>query len=158
LPAGPTVTDMLANAAFLLGLTLALTPSADRLVTRLTFGQARRNFYAAARYGVDAELLWPCDEAPSPRRIGAVALVERLLPVARGGLLDAGVLAAEVDPLLEVIAARAATRQTGARWQTATLAALSGRMDRTAALTGMLARYHALAALGQPVHQWAVPG
>src|SRR6185295_670300 len=48
LPAGPSLPDMLANAAFLLGLTLALAPDAERLVTALTFGQARLNFYAAA--------------------------------------------------------------------------------------------------------------
>jgi hypothetical protein len=157
LPAGPTITDMLANTAFLLGLTLALAPDADRLVTRLTFGQARRNFYAAARDGVDAELLWPSDDAPSPRRQGVTALVERLLPLARRGLRDGGVVAAESEPLLEVIAARAATRQTGARWQAAALTALSGRRDRHAALTAMLDRYQELAARGDPVHRWPVP-
>ncbi len=158
LPAGPTTTDMLANAAFLLGLTLALAPDADRLVTRLSFGQARRNFYAAARDGIDAELLWPCDDAPSPRRHRVPALVEHLLPMARSGLLGAGVLPAEIDPLLEVIAARVASRQTGARWQSATITALSGTMDRHAALVAMLARYRDLAARGEPVHRWPVSG
>lgn len=156
LPAGPTATDMLANAAFLIGLTLALAGHADRLVTRLSFGQARRNFYAAARYGVDAELLWPSDTAPSPQRHRATDLVQRLLPLARTGLMDAGVAAAEADPLLEVVAARTAARQTGARWQAATLAALSDRMDRHGALLAMLARYRELAATGEPVHRWRI--
>jgi gamma-glutamyl:cysteine ligase YbdK (ATP-grasp superfamily) len=156
LPAGPTLTDMLANAAFAIGLTRALAADADRLVTRLTFGQARRNFYAAARDGVDAELLWPCDRAPSPRGRAATELVKELLPLARAGLLEAGVGATEAEPLLEVIAARAATRQTGARWQTKTLDALSPRMDRAAALAAMFARYRELASLGEPVHRWPI--
>jgi len=158
LPAGPTVTDMLANAAFLLGLTLALAPDADRLVTRLTFGQARRNFYAAARSGIDAELLWPCETTPSPRSVGAVALVERLLPLARDGLLAAAVVADEIDPLLAVIAARAAARRTGARWQLAALSALERGRERHEALVALLARYEHLSAHGRPVHEWPVPG
>lgn len=158
LPAGPTITDMLANTAFLLGLTLALAPEADRLVTRLTFGQARRNFYAAARHGIDAELLWPCETTPSPRRVGALDLVERLLPLARNGLLAAGVLVAEIDPLLSMIAARAAMRQTGARWQCMALTALERNRDRHAALIALLARYDALSVQGRPVHEWPVPG
>ncbi|MCW5889505.1 MAG: glutamate--cysteine ligase [bacterium] len=157
LPAGPTVIDMLANTAFLLGLTLALAPDADRLVTRLTFGQARRNFYAAARHGVDAELLWPHDEAPSPRRCSVATLVPELLPLARTALCDAGVAPDEVDPLLAAIAARTARRRTGARWQTAALAAFEGTADRPTALRRMLARYRALAATGAPVHDWPLP-
>jgi hypothetical protein len=157
LPAGPTVTDMLANAAFLLGLTLALAPDADRLVTRLTFGQARHNFYAAARSGIDAELLWPCETTPSPRCVGAVELVERLVPLARDGLLSAGVLAAEIDPLLSVIAARVAARQTGARWQLAALATLERGRERHEALVALLARYEHLSAEDRPGHEWRVP-
>lgn len=154
LPAGPTVTDMLANAAFLLGLTLGLAPDADRLVTRLTFGQARRNFYAAGRDGVDAELLWPCDAPPSPRGHRATELVPRLLPLARAGLLAAGVATDEADALLDVIAARAALRRTGARWQAEMLLAASSRLDRAAALDAMLSRYRELAAGDEPVHRW----
>lgn len=157
LPAGPTVVDMLANAAFLLGLTLALAPHAERLCTRLTFGQARRNFYAAARHGVDAELLWPTDAVPSPRRCSVATLVPELLPLARAALRDAGVAADEIDPLLAVVAERTARRQTGARWQIAALAAFERTMDREAALAAMLARYRELAAAGAPVHAWPLP-
>src|SRR4029453_16043464 len=39
LPAGPTVVDMLANAAFLVGLTLALAPDADAFIRRVAFQQ-----------------------------------------------------------------------------------------------------------------------
>ncbi|MEW6270438.1 MAG: glutamate--cysteine ligase [Thermodesulfobacteriota bacterium] len=88
LPSGPTMADMLANGAFLVGLTLALGPESERLVSRLTFGQARRSFYQAARRGLDAEILWPTDEPPSPRPVAAHALVPRLLPLARDALVD----------------------------------------------------------------------
>ena len=50
-------------------LTLGLAPDARRLVTALTFGQARRNFYEAARRGLDAELLSAraCASVPASR-------------------------------------------------------------------------------------------
>jgi len=157
LPAGPSMVDMMANAAFLLGLTLALAPEVDRLLPRLTFGQARRNFYQAARHGLAAELLWPAatPPSPSPRRAGELALA--LLPEAQAALCRAGVDAAEAERLLAVIAARIGAGQTGARWQVRTLAALSARRSREEALAAMLEHYIARSAEGAPVHQWSVP-
>ena len=71
LPAGPTVTDMLANAAFLLGLTLALAPEVRAaLARRFAFQQAERNFYRAAQYGLAAELAWPLGHGGRPRTLG----------------------------------------------------------------------------------------
>jgi len=153
LPAGPTVVDMLANAAFLVGLTRAFAPHADRLVTQMTFGQARWNFYAAARGGLEADLLWPTDAPPSPRLCPAGELVLRLLPEARHGLLAAGVDAGEVDRLLEVIAARVGRRMTGARWQLRALER-QGEGLSDAALSAMFNRYADLSDSGMPVHEW----
>ena len=48
-----------ANAAFLLGLTLALAPDADTWVRQVPFQQAHHNFYRAAQLGLRAELAWP---------------------------------------------------------------------------------------------------
>jgi hypothetical protein len=154
LPSGPTAVDMAANAAFAIGLTLALVPCKDDLLPRLTFGHARRNFYLAARRGLDAELLWPDDHAPSPRPRPAWELVQCLLPAARDALLGAGVDAGEADALLGVIASRVERRVTGARWQRATLARLEATRARGVALAAMLERYLAAAATGRPVHEW----
>jgi hypothetical protein len=77
-----------------------------------------------------------------------------LLPVARQGLLDAGVAAAEADPLLGVIRARVASGQTGAAWQRSALAAAERGRDRDQALAVMLDRYLSFAATGRPVHTW----
>ena len=156
LPAGPSVEDMIANAAFLLGLVLGLAPESNALVTRMTFGQARRNFYEAAQRGLDAELLWPSETAPSPRLVPARELVLRLLPVARRGLVDAGMDAAEADSALTIIADRADQGMTGARWQRRTLEALRARQARDEALALLLERYLAASAAGHPVHGWAI--
>jgi hypothetical protein len=159
LPAGPTVTDMLANAAFLLGLTLALAPDADRWTRQLLFARAHANFYDAARLGLEAELEWPGPDGGS-QRVGAAELVTRLLPEARRGLVEAEVDPDEADRLLGVIGDRVAAGQTGAVWQRRTLAALEreGEPGRERALAAMLQRYLELQAGGEPVHTWPVQG
>ncbi len=141
LPAGPTVTDMTANAAFLLGLTLALAPQMGWICRSFPFEFARRNFYTAARDGLDATLLWPSREAPSPRPYGAVELVRRLLPVARAGLTGMGVEEADADRWLEVIAERAESGLTGAAWQRRELARAGEGRERSAALAAMTEAY-----------------
>jgi len=155
LPAGPSVRDTVANAAFLVGLTLGLAPRMDEFAAGFTFGHARRNFYEAARYGLDAELLWPEAVAPSPRSSPARVLVERLLPEARQGLLSGGVEAAEADAWLGIIAARAASGITGAVWQrTAYARALEHHPPREA-LRVMLESYLAASERDVPVHSWS---
>ena len=52
LPAGPTVADMLANAAFYFGLTRALAEEDHPVWSRLTFAAAAENFHTAARRGI----------------------------------------------------------------------------------------------------------
>jgi gamma-glutamyl:cysteine ligase YbdK (ATP-grasp superfamily) len=159
LPAGPTMTDMLANAAFLLGLTLAVAGGDQDCdpdwTGRLLFSRAHANFYEAARHGLPAELEWPGAGRP-PRRTPAAELVAELLPVARRGLDLAGVAASESGPLLEVIAERAASRRTGSWWQRQTVAALEPRVGRWRALELMLERYLELQGTERPVHTWPV--
>lgn len=154
LPAGPTVRDMVANAALSVGLTLGLSLDMETLLHRLTFGQARRSFYDAARYGFGAELLWPCMTAPSPRPSSANELAPLLLPLARGGLVAAGVEPAEADEWLALIAERIERRTSGAMWQRAVYEALCAQMPKESAALAMLHRYRELSDTGMPVHTW----
>lgn len=153
LPAGPTVADMTANTAFLLGLTLALAPQMGWICRSFPFEFARRNFYAAAREGLDATLLWPSKEAPSPRPFGAGELVRRLLPVARAGLTGMGVEVGDADRWLNVIAERVESGVTGAVWQRRELAR-GDAADRSAGLASMTEVYLEHATGGTPVHSW----
>ena len=142
LPAGPTFVDMIANAAFYLGLAHALAVGCRLGTGGLAFDDAVSNFYAAARYGLDARLTWPGAGAIAADRL----LLERLIPLAREGLADFDI--AE-DGFLDVIEARVRTRQTGAVWQRR---ALEKRGD----LFSMMAAYCEGQRSGAPVHEWAV--
>jgi hypothetical protein len=154
LPAGPTVIDMMANAAFLIGLALWLAGQDQQWTYALPFERADHCFHRAAQQGLSARLYWPAGHRDQTRTVPAAKLVPELVPAARQGLLQAGVAAEEADSLLAVISARAATGQTGAAWQRATLAAAERRHNRERALAIMLDRYLQCAQTGLPVHTW----
>ena len=156
LPAGPTMIDMLANAAFLIGLSLWLAGQDQQWTYALPFERADHGFYRAAQQGLSARLTWPTGHPDQIRTVAAAKLVAELVPAARQGLVEAGVAAAEAGGLLEVISARAACGQTGATWQRATLAAASRCHDRERALAIMLDHYLQCADTGLPVHTWPV--
>jgi len=144
LPAGPSVPDMVANAAFLLGLVLELAKGRPE---EFPFDRAYRNFYRAAQDGLAARLAWPGRDGEEP----AATLVRELVPVARAGLERAGVHAADADAALEVIRWRAETGRTGACWQREAIAALGDDPERWAR---MVDRYRELALTHRPVHTW----
>ena len=155
LPSGPTVIDMMASASFAVGLTLGLRDRVRDLVTAIPFEHVSSSFYRAAQHGLDAELAWPARRALSPELLPAGVLALRLLPVARQGLLEAGVSRAEVDRLLDIVDARIRNRQTGARWQRRALELLGQGPEALAALT-LLYLEHTRG--GAPVHTWPLPG
>jgi hypothetical protein len=154
LPAGPTPIDMTANAAFLIGLTIGLRDDVDRILPAFPFEYAAWNFYRAAQHGLDAELLWPSELAPSPTSMTARTLVARFVPVAARGLETLGVDRDEAARLLAVIAGRLETGQTGARWQRAVFDHCFTTLLRREALAFMMEGYMGHALSGRPVHEW----
>jgi gamma-glutamyl:cysteine ligase YbdK (ATP-grasp superfamily) len=154
LPAGPTVADMMANAAFQLGLVLGLEERMVAILQGMTFTHARRNFYQAARRGPDAELLWPPEPGRRAVPFDTDRLVDRLLPVAERGLREHGVDGADVSRLLGIIADRAVSGRTGARVQRAILDRARDADPRKAAVH-LVETYLANQLGGAPVHTWS---
>jgi gamma-glutamyl:cysteine ligase YbdK (ATP-grasp superfamily) len=154
LSSGPTVVDMLANAAFYFGLTRVFA-EADRPVwSQLPYGAAELNFYLGCREGLGATLFWP---RSGEMRAGDLVL-ERLLPAAYEGLDRFQVEPAVRDRLLGIIEQRCLTGRNGAVWQTETVSALEEKgRDRMAALREMVTRYVELMHTNEPVHTWPTP-
>ncbi|PXY37060.1 glutamate--cysteine ligase [Prauserella sp. PE36] len=153
LPAGPTVLDMMANAAFFYGAQRALAEQERPVWTQMSFQAAEENLYAGARNGFDAQLYWPGNGWLPPDELA----LRVLLPLAREGLRNSDVSDAAADRYLGVIERRCVTKRTGAAWQRETVANAQARgMDRDTALATMLARYLELAKAGEPVHAWPV--
>lgn len=154
LPAGPTVLDVLANAAFFYGLVRALSEQDTPVWRRLSFAAARNNLRAGARDGINAGLLWPGrGETPA-----ADLVLDELLPLAAHGLDRWRIDPLERDLYLGIIEARARTRRNGAVWQIEQVEHLEQRhgLSRSAALAAMVPRYAELAHGGEPAHTWPV--
>jgi gamma-glutamyl:cysteine ligase YbdK (ATP-grasp superfamily) len=158
LPSGPTPIDMAANAAFAVGATLAMREDPESWLTSVTFGQARRNFYEAARWGLDAELLWPRRLA-SPELRAAPAVVLELCDRAESALVGAGVERTDAAGAIDVIRERARTRLNGAAWQRRSLSRMLERTrSRLEPLRELTLTYLDLARADAPIHSWPLAG
>jgi CBS domain-containing protein/gamma-glutamyl:cysteine ligase YbdK (ATP-grasp superfamily) len=152
LPAGPTVLDEVANAAFFAGLMQSLPEVYGDIDRLMPFDDAKANFLAASRHGLNAQLTWVGGET----RAAASLILEHLLPLAREGLKASGIDGADIDLYLGTIEERVRAGQTGARWALSSLASLGeggtreGRLCALAA--GMLERQRT----GEPVHRWTI--
>src|ERR1700677_385743 len=148
LPAGPSVADVMANAAFYYGLVRSLAEAQRPVWTQMSFATAAENLHEAARRGIDAHLYWPgVGEAPATELV-----LRRLLPLAREGLASWGVGQEHIDRLLGIIEQRCLTGMTGAAWQIAT--ATRSAQPREEALRLMTQRYIDHMHTNHPAHTW----
>jgi len=152
LPAGPTIADVMANAAFYYGLVRALAETERPVWTQMSFKAAADNLVEASRHGIDARLYWPgIGEAP----VSELTL-RRLLPLAWDGLGQWGVKTDDADRLLGIIEQRCLTGRTGATWQTETVHRLecNGSLSRPEALRQMTQCYIERMVTNEPAHAW----
>ncbi len=151
LPAGPTVADVIANAAFYYGIVRALAETERPVWTQMSFAAAADNLVEGARHGIDARVYWPgVGEAPV-----AELTLRRLLPQAWEGLRKWGVNADDADRMLGIIERRCLTGRTGATWQVDTVRKLEcGPADRREALRQMTQGYIERSATNEPAHRW----
>jgi Glutamate-cysteine ligase family 2(GCS2) len=152
LPAGPTVVDTLANAAFYFGAVRILADEERPVWSQMSFSAAEENFHRAARDGIEAQLYWP-----GLGYLPATELVlRRLLPMAHQGLDRWGVDPQPRDRLLRVIEERCLRSRNGASWQVGALHALEerGGVSRGEALHALLREYIGQMHDNVPVHLW----
>ncbi len=144
LPAGPTIADMLANAAVYCGLSRFLVTQQEPPEAKFGFEKARDNFYLAARHGLYANLNWLDGSMIDARTL----LLAEILPMARHGLKMLGVDADDIDLYLDIIKARVTSGQTGAVWQRAYRE--KHHSDNAHLVAAYMQRQHS----GVPVHNW----
>src|SRR3954447_1175738 len=149
LPAGPTVVDTIANAAFYFGLVRALAEQDRPVWSQMSFTAAEENFHAAAQSGIDARVYWPgVGQVPANELV-----LRRLLPLAAEGLNSWGVDEEESGGLLDVIERRCVTGSNGASWFVQRVEA--DGTDRHRALRAALREYRQHMHANEPVHTWS---
>lgn len=145
-PAGPSIIDTIANAAFFYGLTETLSQTSDQTLPEIAFAQARDNFYQVARHGLNTHIIWLDGKKYRMRTL----LLEQLIPQARQGLENLAISATDADYYLDLIQQRVSTGITGAEWQRRYIARHG---DDFSALTHA---YLDQQTRGYPVHEWAL--
>ena len=152
LPAGPTIVDEIANASFFVGLMMALPNEYGDIAKRMAFDEAKSNFFAAARHGLNAQFDW-LDGKSYPV---SSLILDHLLPLARQGLQSAGVETSDIDRYLGVLDERVQSGRTGAQWMLRSLSATEGsglKDTRYRLLTSTILQRQKE---GKPVHTWPI--
>ncbi|WP_456451399.1 hypothetical protein [Hydrogenimonas sp.] len=145
MPSGPTLVDMLANAAFYYGLAETLAARCEAGDFPADFETARANFYEAARRGLEAVVTWEGEA----RGIGELTL-RTLLPLAKEGLSRLGLEARDIARYLGIVEHRVEKRQNGAAWQKAYIEKHGKDMRN------MTLAYWHHQRRGEPVHTWSL--
>ena len=149
-PAGPSLLDEMANAAFFFGLMAAISNEVPDVSKVMSFDDAKGNFVAAARLGLQANLTWfHGKEYAAPQLIQDV-----LLPQARAGLRSAKVDEADIDRYLGVLEERVKRGRTGARWALDSLAAMGDKGTKDQRMSALVRAAQARQRTGEPVHTW----
>ena len=149
-PAGPSVADEIATAAFFFGLMAAVSHEVDDVAKVMSFDDARGNVVAAARLGLQANLNWF-----HGREYSAPTLIQDvLLPLAQEGLKNAKLDSADIDRYLGLIGERVRRNRTGARWQLDSLAAMGEKGTKDQRMCALVRAAAARQRTGDPVHVW----
>lgn len=152
LPSGPTVVDEVANAAFWLGLLNGFEDEYPDITQEMDFDNARMNFFAASKMGLDTKFIWTKD-----RKITAVDLIkEELLPIARNGLEKASIETSDIDTYLSIIEDRADAAQTGSYWMVKSYGNLIKEGNKEQALSAITNAMVKNQKKGEPVHKWGL--
>ncbi|MEQ8764139.1 MAG: glutamate-cysteine ligase family protein [Planctomycetota bacterium] len=149
LPAGPTILDEIANAAFFFGLMSGLAEETSDITRVMEFDDAKTNFFAAARHGLKAQFTW------EGQTLTACDLIrDKLLPTAREGLKFAGLDSSDIDRYLGVLEERIATRQTGAQWVLDSWTKMEGSCRAQDRIRNLTAAMFVRQQTGRPAHEW----
>ncbi len=152
LPAGPTVIDEMANAAFFFGLMSALADEYGDIREVMSFDDAKDNFLAAARAGLRAQFTWIGGKEYTAQNL----LLEHLLPLARQGLQTHGIDQRDIDRYIGVLEDRVKAGRTGSQWMLDSLAKMRGEGNSDQRFRALAHAAVERQKTGDPVHLWKV--
>lgn len=151
-PSGPSPVDEMATAAFYFGLMASVSQEFEDVSKVMSFDDAKGNFVAAARLGLQANLTWF-----HGREYTAQDLIQNvLLPKAREGLQHAKVDSGDIDRYLGIISERCSRGRTGSRWQLDSMSAMGEKGTKEQRMTALVRAMQKHQEDLDPVHTWAL--
>lgn len=153
LPAGPSVVDATANAAFWLGAVIGLHQQYPDITQMLSWDDVRDNFVKASRYGIDSKFTWFKDK----KYTAADLLQKELLPIAKEGLKARKIDQKDIDRYMDIVEERVKMHCTGARWQLRAFTNLKKSITNDEAAAVVTACIIENQEKEMPVHTWKLP-
>ena len=141
--AGPTIIDMIANAAFYYGLQMFWSQRLKQGHALPLFEETKDNFYIAATGDLHSTIKW-FGKSMDLKSL----LLNELLPQAEQGLNELQICPEDINKYLSLIEARIINEQTGANWQRKYVS--SHNCD----MTELTYAYQILQKTEQPIHSW----
>lgn len=150
MPAGPSVQDEVANAAFWCGLMIEYGQRYEDITKHIDFDHASGNFYTAAREGGVAPMYWlDGEEVPAQKLV-----LDRLLPAAEAGLRKQNVDEADIERYLGIVEKRVRSGRTGARWLQSSLHKMKDKGSAGERHCALVAATIQRQKEGRPVAEW----
>jgi CBS domain-containing protein len=149
LPSGPTAIDEIANFALWIGLMRCEPEGGVEFWKKNSFKAAKNNFILAARSGLNSVYDW------YGKNISAKDLMlEKLIPMARQGLLESGVDPDHINKYLGVIQKRVEAEVTGSSWLIKNYRILSKKYGEVLAEKELVKQSIAYQEENIPLYQW----
>lgn len=121
LPAGPTLVDQVANAAFWYGLMFGIEEMDLDFEKTLDFSLVKNNFIQAARNGIHSKFNWIDNQNYTTKQL----VSDILLPIAKKGLEKMNIASMDIDKYLNIIQQRVSTEMNGSAWMQKSVHALT---------------------------------
>ena len=153
LPSGPSLPDEMANVAFWIGAVQGITSNYHNIHQEMDFNDIKENFLKAAQHGLHSQFRWIDGEYVSAKEL----ILDELLPIARGGLEQAGVDEEDIATYLRIIEERTSTGKTGSQWILDSFNRISKTHTVSEASIAVTAGLSYRAEEGKPVHEWNFP-
>ncbi len=112
LPAGPTIVDQMANAAFWYGLIFGIKEDGIDFESKLDFNSVKNNFTQAARTSINSTFEWYDGRSYPAHEL----ILHHLMPLASRGLKIIGIQEDDIEYYLSIIRDRTNAKTNGAIW------------------------------------------
>ncbi|HSK73819.1 MAG TPA: CBS domain-containing protein, partial [Pyrinomonadaceae bacterium] len=150
LPSGPTIVDEMANSAFFLGLMTDLPQEFGDVREKMSFDDAKGNFFNTARSGLNTQIVWFDDKSYPAKQL----ILKKLLPLARIGLESAKINSDDIEKYLGIIETRVKAEKSGAQWMLDSLAEMDENEKLNLRLKRLTLAMKENQENGKPLHKW----
>lgn len=150
IPAGPTVVDEIANAAFFFGMMAGMAEQHPRVHEQIRFEEVKTNFLTAAREGIRAQMNWFGDSHLPAKEL----ITRQLIPMAREGLQQMAIDRGDIERYLGVLEDRVNKRRTGARWLLQSLDNMEDQGTQNQRMRCLVSSLIHQQSSGQPIAEW----